>query len=180
MIEGDPVIDREVADGPRKTFYRVRSDTLEQLETAVSLTQGYQPIDPHFGDVEMMRALGEKFVLVTEIINKSESDGRLIKTKPDRQDGNGLLPCPFCGNEADYYPSNEAVFSVSWIGHIVHCKTCQARVQTAVGEKTAREMWNNRATQSPTRDAAEGGDDLSPGQFPATRATSGRSRNATP
>lgn len=78
MIEGDPVIDREVADGPRKTFDRVRSDTLKQLETAARLTRDYQPIDPHFGDVGIMMALGENFARVIEIANRSNSDGRLI------------------------------------------------------------------------------------------------------
>ena len=78
--------------------------------------------------------------------------GKFVEPQPDRQD-DGLLPCPFCGGEADYYQSNEAVFSVSWIGHVVHCKTCQSRVQTTTSQEKAVKMWNAR---TPCREAAEG------------------------
>lgn len=103
MIEGDPIIDREVADGPRKTFDRVRSAALKQLETAARLTRDYQPIDPHFGDVGIMMALGENFARVTEIANRSNADGRLIDARnsiqPTRDAAEGArVKCPRCGS----------------------------------------------------------------------------------
>ena len=94
MIKGDPEIDREAVDGPRKTFDHARSDTLQKMETATRLTRDYQPIEPHFGDVGTIRAIGEKFVRVAEIVNRSEPERRLIEQpKPDRQGDR----CAACG-----------------------------------------------------------------------------------
>ena len=57
-----------------------------------------------------------------------------------------LEPCPFCNGEAGYYASGEAVFKVNWIGHVCHCKNCQARVQTSASMEAAIAMWNARST----------------------------------
>lgn len=54
-----------------------------------------------------------------------------------------LLPCPFCGGEADHYASNESVFRVSWVGHITHCTKCQARVSNTDAERSIA-IWNGR------------------------------------
>jgi Lar family restriction alleviation protein len=68
-----------------------------------------------------------------------------------------LLPCPFCGGEAGYFASQEAVFRASWIGHVYHCTKCQARVQSTDRER-ALSIWNTRSdgAAQPTRMA--GGD----------------------
>lgn len=78
-------------------------------------------------------------------------------TTTQRQDG--LLPCPFCGGEADYFASKESVFNTSWTGHVTHCTTCQARVQTTAGREKSAAMWNTRATPSSIK-SAEGAGDL--------------------
>lgn len=63
-----------------------------------------------------------------------------------------LLPCPFCGGEADNYPRQEAVFNMSWVAHTSHCKSCQARV-SSTDEGNSIAMWNTRTTQ-PARSSA--------------------------
>jgi Lar family restriction alleviation protein len=55
-----------------------------------------------------------------------------------------LRECPFCGGEPSYYASGEAVFQANWIGHVCHCKNCQARVSTSASMEAAIAMWNRR------------------------------------
>lgn len=66
-------------------------------------------------------------------------------TDHDRIPPQQLAPCPFCGGEAGYYASGEAVFKVNWVGHVCRCKHCQARVSTTAGMDAAIAMWNARA-----------------------------------
>ena len=66
-----------------------------------------------------------------------------------------LEPCPFCGGEAGYYASGEAVFKANWIGHVCHCKNCQARIITSAGMDAAVQMWNARAITTPALNEGE-------------------------
>lgn len=55
-----------------------------------------------------------------------------------------LLPCPFCGSDADYYPGTKAAFKTTFVTHVVRCVCCRAQVQTVISRDAVVGMWNTR------------------------------------
>ena len=63
------------------------------------------------------------------------------------QDKLELLPCPFCGGEADSY--NFPTYRADRLGYFVTCRFCDARMGDHEGgyfksDKEATEAWNRR------------------------------------
>lgn len=67
-----------------------------------------------------------------------------------------LLPCPFCGGEADYYTYEQEhdLYDSNTLGfletyetteHCVGCEECLAMVWPFVTKKQAIKAWNTRA-----------------------------------
>jgi hypothetical protein len=75
-------------------------------------------------------------------------------TRPDRQDGDGLLPCPFCGGPAIFERAGNARQSC-----IIKCDDCGCKLETneVFHQGTA---WNTRATPA-SGEAAEGAGEAS-------------------
>jgi Lar family restriction alleviation protein len=48
-----------------------------------------------------------------------------------------LLPCPFCGGEAEFRDT-----SSTW----VRCEDCGAEIQCQIEKKDAARLWNRRAS----------------------------------
>ena len=70
-----------------------------------------------------------------------------------------LLPCPFCGGEAEYYTYEQEhdLYDSNTLGfletyetteHYVGCKECLAMVGTFVTKKQAVKAWNTRAERT--------------------------------
>lgn len=53
-----------------------------------------------------------------------------------------LLPCPFCGNEADYYYNGET--------YIAQCSMCGAQTAEFEERDWAADAWNTRAERACT------------------------------
>lgn len=68
-----------------------------------------------------------------------------------------LLPCPFCGGEAEFHDT-----SSTW----VRCEDCGAEIQCQIEKKDAARLWNRRASaiakatlSPPTREEGVRGND---------------------
>lgn len=55
-----------------------------------------------------------------------------------------LLPCPFCGGDAEFHDT-----SSTW----VRCEDCGAEIQCQVEKKDAALAWNHRTPTPQTREA---------------------------
>lgn len=55
-----------------------------------------------------------------------------------------LLPCPFCGGEADIYAKDIIVFDKCKTGYSVYCKNCCCTTQYEDNKDKAIRDWNKR------------------------------------
>lgn len=55
-----------------------------------------------------------------------------------------LLPCPFCGGQADIYAKDIIVFDKYKTGYFVYCKDCCCETQYEDSEGKAIKDWNKR------------------------------------
>lgn len=79
--------------------------------------------------------------------------------KPDRPDGDGLLPCPFCGNEPEHDKGEDHVRHFSEARIWCEDHECIGPATTAAHWKDALIQWNTRATP-PSSNGAEGANKL--------------------
>jgi len=61
-----------------------------------------------------------------------------------------LLPCPFCGSEADHAALDKGPYK-----YVVRCLDCAARVQTVGDKDDAFRYWNTRTPQCDVRTATD-------------------------
>lgn len=63
---------------------------------------------------------------------------------------NKLLPCPFCGSEAESYARTDRVYqeSTEFLDalFVADCTVCNANIELESSEEEARKAWNTRAT----------------------------------
>lgn len=73
-----------------------------------------------------------------------------------------LLPCPFCGGEAEVYEQKHREYASTYY---VRCKSCHCKTIERIGKGIVIEQWNTRKPMEQIVERLEELDDLTLDQY---------------